>query len=535
MNKKKRKSILVVDDERDNISSLKAILNPEYTVYASTNGKDAIETAEEFMPDLVLLDILMPEMDGYDVIAAFKSSEKICDIPVIFITGLDNTSAEIRGLALGAMDYISKPFHPAIIKLRIKNNLQLIERLKQETLLTKIAHNFLANAYTNTLYKDTLRMIGEFMGIAAILLYQIEKNNNMLICHDEWINSDFEIQTRIGDKIELNEQIITTINNLLSGSEKDLCLHSRNPLFKDFIQLNRQNIDNYITTPIFIKGKMCAMLVFSMEDNEREWSRSETDLAVLAASIFSGVFERDAIQHAEYLSRAKSEFLSRMSHEMRTPMNAIIGILQVFNLLGIPENMKEHCNMMKTSAFSLLNLINDVLDISDLEYGSFILSDSFFDFKTMVWDILRDADNNASRKSQLLDCKVDPAIPDMLYGDEKRMKHVITILLSNAVKFTQEHGEISFDARVTDEENGIVTLKIEVTDNGIGISKEQQKNLFSIFEQVDSGLSREYGGIGLGLALSKRIIELMGGSIGVESELGKGSKFWFTCRMKRGG
>ena len=272
-----------------------------------------------------------------------------------------------------------------------------------------------------------------------------------------------------------------------------------------------------------------------MEDNEREWSKSETDLALIVASIFSGVFERDAIQHAEYLSRAKSEFLSRMSHEMRTPMNAIIGILQVFNLLGIPDNMKEHCAMMKTSADSLLNMINDVLDISDLEYGSFILADSVFDFKTMVWDILRDADNNASKKRQLLDCKVDSEIPDTLYGDEKRVKHVITILLSNAVKFTHENGEISFNARVIDEENGIVTIKIEVTDNGIGISKEKQNNIFSIFEQVDTGLNREYGGIGLGLALSKRIIELMGGSVGVESELGKGSKFWFTCKMKRGG
>jgi len=535
MTKRKKKSILIVDDERDNISALKAILSPEYTVYASTNGKDGIETAVEFIPDLILLDILMPEMDGYDVIAVFKSTENTCNIPVIFITGLDNINAEIRGLALGAVDYISKPFHPAIIKLRIKNNLQLVERLKQEELVTKIAHNFIANVYTGTLYTDTLRMAGEFMGIAAILLYKFEKNNNVLICHDEWVNSDLDLLTRIGDKVELNDQIISNINALLPGNEKDLCLHSRNPLFKDFIQLNRQNIDNYITTPIFIKGKMCGILVFSMEDNEREWSKSETDLALIVASIFSGVFERDAIQHAEYLSRAKSEFLSRMSHEMRTPMNAIIGILQVFNLLGIPDNMKEHCAMMKTSADSLLNMINDVLDISDLEYGSFILADSVFDFKTMVWDILRDADNNASKKRQLLDCKVDSEIPDTLYGDEKRVKHVITILLSNAVKFTHENGEISFNARVIDEENGIVTIKIEVTDNGIGISKEQQNNLFSIFEQADSGLNREYGGIGLGLALSKRIIELMGGSIGVESELGKGSKFWFTCKMKRGG
>jgi len=531
MSKRKKNSVLIVDDERGNISSLKGILGSDYTIYASTNGKDAIETAEEFLPDIILLDILMPEMDGYDVIAAFKKSEKTRDIPVIFITGLDGTNAEIKGLALGAVDYILKPFHPAIVKLRVQHHTQLVDRLRQQSLMTKIAHNFIANPYNDAMHTDTLRMIGEFLGIATVLLFKLEKNSNVLVCRNEWKNPEMEIETRIGEKVELKESMIAAVNNLLTGNEKDLCIYSNSPMIKDLISIEREHYENYILTPIFIKGKISAILVFSRED-ETEWSDSETALAILVASIFSGIFERSAIQQAEHLSRAKSEFLSRMSHEMRTPMNVIIGILQVFGMLGVPDNMKEHCNSMTDAAHTLLNLINDVLDISDIGYGTFKLSEAAFDFKSMVCEIMRNADNSATKKNQMLGCKLDPAIPSSLLGDENRLKQVISALITNAVKFTPENGEINLNARVIDKDNQTVTIQVEISDNGIGISGEQRENIFSIFEQADGGLTREYGGIGLGLTLSKRIIEMMDGKIWIDSELGKGSKFNFTCKLK---
>ena len=533
MNIMKKNSILIIDDERDNISSLRTILNAEFKIYASTSGKDAVETANEFLPDIILLDVLMPDMDGYEVIKALKSSERTCDIPVIFITGLDNIDAEIKGLALGAADYILKPFNPAIVNLRIKNHILFVERLKKDTLITKVIHNFMAGAYTDEFYHDTLRMIGEFMGVSTLLLFKMEKNSNILVCRNEWINPALPEETRIGVKVKLNEKIIYAINNLLSGSEKDLCLHSRDPLVKKYIEIEKEFLENYISTPVYTKGEMCAFLVFSRYEKETAWSESEKDLAILIAGIFSSVFERDAIQRAEYLSSAKSEFLSRMSHEMRTPMNAIIGMLQVLDMEGIPDSTREHFNVMKSSANSLLRMINDVLDISDLEYGSFKLSESVFDFKMMLREVLLNADKIASKKQQMLNCNTDSEIPVMLSGDETRLKNVIANLLANAVKFSPEDGEIYFDAGIIEENERTITLQFKVTDNGIGISQEQQKNIFSTFEQADSGDSREYEGIGIGLALSKRIAELMDGNIHVESELGKGSKFHFTCKLKK--
>ncbi|MDR0502522.1 MAG: response regulator, partial [Treponema sp.] len=518
----KKNSILIVDDERDNISSLKSILSPDYIIYASINGKEAVETVQEFMPDIILLDVLMPEMDGYDVITALRNSEKMKDIPVIFITGLDDSASEIKGLALGAVDYIAKPFHPAIVRLRVQNQLQLILRLRQQALVTRIAYNFLINTSSDTLYTDTLRMVGEFIDVSTILLYILEPGKNVIVCRNEWVNSDIKIDSRIGDRVKLDDRIISDVNNLLSGNEKDICLNSSSPIFRDFISLDRPYISNYIAAPIFIKGKMNAILVFSREDDEPDWNESETGLAVLVASIFSGVFERNAIKQAEYISRAKSEFLSRMSHEMRTPLNAILGILQIFDIMGIPDNIRENCNVMKDEAHILLRLIENVLDVSDMEYGAFKLSEKNFNFFSMIKEVLKETEKSVSKKNQKFDCNIDPLIPPALKGDEKRLKQVIGTLLDNAIKFTPNNGEIFLNICVTDDENGIITLQVKITDNGIGIAKDQQDNIFSLFEQADTGLTRKYSGIGIGLAFSKHIIEMMDGNIRVESELGHG-------------
>jgi len=295
---------------------------------------------------------------------------------------------------------------------------------------------------------------------------------------------------------------------------------------------------------------MCAVLDFSKEDDSQEWNESELDLAVLASSIFSGVFERNAIEHdlnvvlklkaeltaakerAEHLSRAKSEFLARMSHEMRTPMYGIVGMMEIIKMSIIPENIKGYLSIVDGASNDLLRLINDVLDVSSMEYGVFKLSSSTFDVNTMFKDVLQTANYNASEKQQVIKSSLDPAIPASLLGDEKRLKQVIASLLANAIKFTPEKGEISFTSQVLNINNGIVTLQITVTDNGIGIAKEHQNKLFAIFEQIDGSLSREHGGIGIGLAMSKRIVELMDGKIWVESELDKGATFSFTCKLQ---
>ena len=243
---------------------------------------------------------------------------------------------------------------------------------------------------------------------------------------------------------------------------------------------------------------------------------------------------RDIREQLEYSSRAKSEFLSRMSHEMKTPLAAIIGTIELAKIQDFPEKVRKYFNGIDIASHQLLSLIDNVLDISSMEYGAFNLSCKVFNFNKMSQNALQEINHIASEKKQKITSKIEPQIPTFLLGDENCLKKVITCLLANSVKFTPEHGEIGFHARLLDQnmDNGEITLQIEIADNGIGIPKKYQYKLFEIFEQTDGSLSRKYGGIGIGLPLSKRIIEMMGGNIWVESEPEKGAKFTFTCKLK---
>ncbi len=230
-------------------------------------------------------------------------------------------------------------------------------------------------------------------------------------------------------------------------------------------------------------------------------------------------------------SKAKSAFLSNMSHEIRTPMNAIIGMTAI----GLQETSSERKDFVlrriENASNHLLNIINDILDISKIESGKMELSPITFKFRQMLSKAMAIITQNVDEKQQQLTIEIDPAIPDSLLGDDQRLTQVVTNILSNASKFTELHGEIKLAASLDSMEQGVCTIKISVQDNGIGMSAGQQSKLFNIFEQAEAGTSRKYGGSGLGLAISRRIVEMMGGEIWVESELGVGTCFYFTVKL----
>jgi len=214
-------------------------------------------------------------------------------------------------------------------------------------------------------------------------------------------------------------------------------------------------------------------------------------------------------------------------------MNAVMGMLEIIKIRGVPENIKNCIGEINSASSHLLEMINDVLDVSGVEYGVFKLNEATFDIKSTIRGILENVEYNVAQKRQTLTTIIDPTIPSYLLGDENRLKQVISNFLANAVKFTPDNGEIHFSAKKTEDENDKVSVRFEIADNGIGISEEQQKVLFAIFEQADGSNTRKHGGIGIGLALSKRIIEMMGGDISIESALNKGAKFTFTCKFKK--
>ncbi|MEK6805447.1 MAG: 7TM diverse intracellular signaling domain-containing protein [Pseudomonadota bacterium] len=239
-------------------------------------------------------------------------------------------------------------------------------------------------------------------------------------------------------------------------------------------------------------------------------------------------FERGQRAAAQAATSAKSEFLARMSHELRTPMNAILGFTQLALRSGAQRI--EHLQHIESASHSLLRLINDILDLSRVEAGKLTLVSSRFELSQLLQRISDLFSMQAARKPLTLKVLAPSGLGAGLIGDSLRLEQVLVNLVGNAVKFT-ESGEIELAVVQVSRREGHITLEFSVRDTGMGMTAEQQQRLFKPFEQADSSITRRFGGSGLGLAISRQLVELMGGQIGVESELTRGSRFHFTIEM----
>jgi len=236
---------------------------------------------------------------------------------------------------------------------------------------------------------------------------------------------------------------------------------------------------------------------------------------------------------AEAANVAKSSFLANMSHEIRTPMNGVLGMANLVRRAGVTSEQQEYLDRIETSGRYLLGIVDDILDLSKIEAGKLQLNPCDFALDDLVRDITAVVGDRAAGKGLAL--RVDVAnAPRWLHGDSARLTQALVNYLGNAVKFT-ERGSVALSCRVLEEDETGYLLRFEVTDSGIGMTREEQVRIFEPFEQADKTARRRFPGSGLGLAIAKRIADLMEGTVGVESEPGKGSSFWLTVRLNRGG
>ncbi len=230
-------------------------------------------------------------------------------------------------------------------------------------------------------------------------------------------------------------------------------------------------------------------------------------------------------------SRIKSEFLANTSHEIRTPLNGIIGFTNLLTKTSLLPRQREYLDTIRQSSENLLTIINDILDFSRIEAGKLVLDNTLVDIREIVDDTLTMLAPAAHEKGLDLIPMVYPDLPTHLMGDPLRIKQVVTNLVSNAIKFTNK-GYVLVKVRVEQQQGQQVQLMLSVSDTGVGLSQEQQRDIFKAFTQISNTVTRVHGGTGLGLAISRHLVEQMGGEIGLESEIGKGSTFWFSLKTK---
>jgi signal transduction histidine kinase/DNA-binding response OmpR family regulator/PAS domain-containing protein len=419
---------------------------------------------------------------------------------------------------------------------------QLKIRLEQQELISELSRGFISSGDSQVLVQEAVAKLGRYHKVSLVFVFAIDYENKDTRLAYHWTYDGKPPRMAIANLYEYLVNIFPITMPDSATMPIVVCDDTSVNLDAVFQALYTIDIMAVIGAPLYVDGHLWGVVCVEQSNTPRKWTDNEKGFVAMTTSTIAGVIMRDiyteklkeALSKAMDASKAKSEFLSNMSHEMRTPLNAITGMTVIGKKAKDEERKNYALEKIGEASAHLLGVINDVLDMSKIEANMLELSPIEFNFEKMLQKAVTIINFRADEKKQKLAVHIDSKIPKTLIADDQRLNQVVTNLLSNAVKFTPEHGSITLEARCTEERNDLCTIQISVTDTGIGISAEQQKRLFSSFQQAESSTTRKYGGTGLGLAISKSIVEMMDGKIWVTSETGKGSTFTFNIKAQRG-
>lgn len=518
--------ILVIDDSPTYRNQIKEAL-ALYDVHEAASGEEGLAMVSTLRPDAIVVDGVLPGIDGATVIRRLKLDMTLRGTPCLLLTAAEGSDEELRALEAGADSYVRKSEDLGVIQVRLaallrnttSGDIEVVPSLLAPKRLLAIddSRTYLAELGERLReegYDVTLAGSGE-EGLASLTRQSVDCILLDLVMPEM---SGTETCRRIKQTPEWRD-----IPLVMLTAQED-----RNAMIAGI----NAGADDYIAKSAdfdVLKARLRAQLRRKhFEDENRgirdKLVRRETELAHTRALEQANRDLASAKDQADKSNRFKSSFLANMSHELRTPLNAIIGFAELLYDGAVPPEAPQHKEFLGdilSSGRHLLQLINDVLDLSKVEAGKLEFRPEPVALEPFIAEVLATLRKTAADKLIRVKIDVDASL-GLIEIDPGRLKQILFNYASNALKFTPREGAISVRARA----EGPNTFRLEVEDTGIGISPEEIGRLFSEFEQLDAGAAKKHGGTGLGLALTKRLVEAQGGSVGVDSTLGRGSTFY---------